>query len=616
MLSPGTYHKLVPKDPLKNLQLRLVLLRASSDPRFARGLMEMCRQDIIFFIDLFVFQINPAKIDNELGPFITWEFQEKAIKETMRVLFEVRDEMIWEKSREMGATWLALIIALWLCLFRPHKRVLMISHSEQAVDKTGNTGSLFAKLDFILAHLPKWMTRTVKRAKLAFNFDNGSAISGFSSTGRSGVGDRAAFILLDEFSKQQNAREILGQTKDVGPCLIVGTHYGVGTCYFDLTQDEDRHKLIFHWSMHPDKNKGMYRYNAMTARIEPLDTSYEYPVDFKFVMDGRPDGGPFPGLRSPWYDNYCRRATNDRDVCMHQDIDAKGSSEQYFDRVKIAELKRESMPPYHQGDILFDPETATFKEFVSGGNFLRLWCNLDRDGNPPVGRYGAGLDIGMGVGKTPTCLSIISADTGEKVAEYITSTIFPDRFAPIAIALCRWFKSLHGEGAKLAWERNGPPGKGFLVGFRKFDYANIYYEESRNVVLGAVGRVPKGEMIPGWQKTEDSGPQLLAAYKVALQNGQITNRSEYALDECLAYSFQKDGSIEHSKRKSPSDFSSANANHGDIVIADALAWKMCVLIGVGGQKARATTLPIPDIYTLAGRRALAEQKRRRELAYD
>ncbi len=80
MLSPGQWHKLVPKDPLKNLIFRQWLVEtAKKDKQFRRALVLMCKQDILFYINCFVWQYNPDNIDHEVEPFITYPFQDHAI---------------------------------------------------------------------------------------------------------------------------------------------------------------------------------------------------------------------------------------------------------------------------------------------------------------------------------------------------------------------------------------------------------------------------------------------------------------------------------------------------------------------------------------------------------
>src|SRR6266850_5727752 len=126
MLSPGQWHKSIPKGRAENLRWRIRLLEAvrKYGAPARQAVFKMCREDILFYINGFVFQYNPDHVGEEVGPFISWDFQEEAILKTLRILIQERDDMLWEKSRMMGATWMALIIDDWLCTFHDYKKCL------------------------------------------------------------------------------------------------------------------------------------------------------------------------------------------------------------------------------------------------------------------------------------------------------------------------------------------------------------------------------------------------------------------------------------------------------------------------------------------------------------
>ncbi len=93
--------------------------------------LKRCREDILWYVNTFVWQFNPNAIgegSREMGPFVTWEVQDQALRMIMDCI-PLRKDMVVEKSREMGATWLFLIAGDWLCLFGERKKVLMISKS-------------------------------------------------------------------------------------------------------------------------------------------------------------------------------------------------------------------------------------------------------------------------------------------------------------------------------------------------------------------------------------------------------------------------------------------------------------------------------------------------------
>jgi hypothetical protein len=133
MLSPGHWHRLVPKSRTANLRFRLNLLRLCRRSRKCReAVREACRTDFLFWVNAFVWQYNPRKkAEGEVGPFITWDFQDDGSLEILRCI-EEDDDVVIEKSREMGASWLCLLVILWLYLYHPWKKFLVISRSEAA----------------------------------------------------------------------------------------------------------------------------------------------------------------------------------------------------------------------------------------------------------------------------------------------------------------------------------------------------------------------------------------------------------------------------------------------------------------------------------------------------
>lgn len=604
MLSPGQWHKKVPKAPCVNLLFRRYLMRKCREPRFRASVMEACKQDCLFWISTFVWQFNPQKVGREVGPFIPWDFQEDGTFVLLDHL-EQRRDLLMEKSREMGGSWWVLIVFDWLCLFHSWKKFTAISHSEQAVDKSNDLSTLFGKVTFIHDHLPGWMMHARKR-KLFFTFARtNSSFSGLATTARSGVGGRETGLLLDEFAKQEAAQDIWGQTADTGPRIVVSTHYGVGTVFFDLCQRPGLDKLVMHWSQHPDKNKGLYRYDAATNKVEILDKSYVFPQDYRFVMDGSPTGGPYPGVRGPWYDLECARRASARDVAMHLDIDAKGSAFQFFDRLMIQRLiTTHACAPWWEGDVVYSEAGEPVKLVPRPGGPLRLWCHLNHEGKPALDQYGAGADISAGSGATPSCFSLVRVSTGEKVAEYANAHIFPDKFAVLCVALCRLFKSQDNDGALFAWEQQGPGGV-FGTKVLELGYYNIYYKTDETE------ENPEQTTKPGWYPAPANKRLLLEELRIDLGTNDFLNRSKEALEETLSFKYDRRGMVVHGNQTGILDPSGASVNHADRVIADGLANKMRRKLGTPSVKKREIG---PPVLSLQWRRDLADKDRDRESA--
>lgn len=593
MLSPGQWYKLVERDQRKNLEQRKRVLEAClTNAELRDGFMYMCARDIRLWVSLFVWQFNPKRIGSEVEPFIAWDWQDADDNGFCWLLenIENQEDAVVEKSREMGATWMALIVHTWLCLFHGNKKFSALSHTELAVDRADDAGSLFWKVAFIIKHLPDWMLKGMRREKMkrkmgiAFPATQ-SSINGSASTTRSGVGGRDAQIFCDEFAKQKDAYDVESQTADTGPRLFVSTHYDAAGCYYDLTRREGVRKKVWHWSIHPQKNQGLYHCDPQ-GNITILDQAYYADgKGYEFVRDGLPRGGPFPGIRSPWYDKECKRpGRNSRSVAMHLDIDPQGSAAQVFNAELVRRLRDNyCRDPDWEGALNHDWEIGVPAAFnpltkMQGGK-LRLWFSPGLEGNVPAARYTIGVDPSTGSGATPSCMTIFNCRTGERCGEYIDSNLDERRLAGLAVSLCRHFKDFEGNPAWLIWEIPGP---GITFGNFVVDTLNYRRVFTRSNEKTQDLRVTISDR-PGWVNNGqgDILKLLLAEYESALESMQFINRSDKALEECLSFKFnEQTGQPEHPQMRAKNDPGGTRRNHGDRVIADALAWKMARVLGI------------------------------------
>lgn len=598
-LSSGEWHKKVPRDYLKNLKYRKKLLELCRHDREAqRAVIYACERDLLFYINSFVIQYNPlVKGDQSVGPFTTWEFQEKVLmmeppvgKGILWCYANDRTAVI-EKSRDMGASWLFLIVEDWLCLFHNHIQALNISRSRDAVDSSSRN-SLFSKLRFMHEHLPDWLKGEIEEPKLYFGYDrSGSEISGEASTGRSGTGGRASVIFIDEFSEIEEDVKVRQNTASIADCRFFnGTHLGVGTEFYNLTQSPEIVQIQMHWTRHPRKNTHLYSFDVEAGRVRYWDydpvfdqlnetkiPSKPFPEDYPFDRSGHPNGGPHPGIRSVWYDKKAAEIGTSRQVAMELDINPTGSSSQFYDAMTIRRLTEQCRDPVFVGELDFDPQLAEPEQFLLQDNgHLKLWIepsspNASGKLNfiPPSDYIIAG-DLGYGNGATPTCFSIFDARKGMKVGMYVNAWKDPKQMAPFCVALCRIFKNRADEPAFLAWETPGP---GLSFGqsvVEDFQFRNIYW----NVVNAWDDRtVQKVSSKPGWLANKDNKVKLHTNYLQALKTGDFVNWDKQSLNETLSYVHYK-GAIEHPKAQKNEDASAEGSNHGDRVVADALAWLM------------------------------------------
>lgn len=600
-----------PKTLLENKAFRRELLDWSDTKARREAIREKCAADILWYINSWVVQFNPLKNQASIGPFLTWPIQDHGIGRILDCIDSGRS-MVVEKSREMGATWMFLIVADWLCMFHSHKQALMISKNADAVDHA-SPNSLLWKIDFIHSYLPLWLKRGITRKKMFLGYDDmASYITGEASTSRAGSGGRATLAFIDEFSLIEDDYALyyhIAHTTNTR--FFNGTHRGAGTCFSELCSNKTAigahiEKLQIHWTHHPEKWAGAYRFDSELGQVVVLDKTYKYPVSFRYVMEPLPAGGPFPGIRSPWYDWKCNDIGSSRAIAMDLDIDPQGSVSQVFNVQTIQQLiNTYCTPPCWEGEISCDQDTGQPLELVKvPGGTLKLWIMPDAGGAFPLSRYAIAGDISTGSGTTNSCLSIVDAKTGHKVGEYATPFFTADQFAPRAVALGHLFKDEWGGVAKLAWELPGP-GLHFGKRVMEMNYPNVYMREASE-------QVPWSKTLdqPGWYASVNSKRPLIEEYMAALQKRQFVNFSEAALRETLDFYYSDAGVPIHAAEKGKDDPTGARDNHGDRVIADALAWKMVKLIGFGTEK-KAEVEAVKQ-GTLAWRRAIADNAHRQE----
>lgn len=625
--SDGQWHLRVPKETRDNVRFRLWVLRyCRKHPEARKGVIEMCRRDILFWINTFVWQFNPNALGDDrhtwsksVGPFVTADYQDDVVRTLIECVRERKDVVI-EKSREMGASWLCLIVIFWYFLFHDDQQFICISRNEKAVDDVSKN-SLFSKLDYILKRMPEWMAdrgegKIVRRQMSFINEANGSEIVGDATTKKATVGGRATAILIDEYAKIEQDFKILTHTASTSGCRIfASTHEGTNTAFYDLCRQsmegsDHIRRIVLHWSQHPDKNAGLYHFARSVQRVIPADPDYVYPPDFKPVTDGSPTGGPFPGLRSPWYDEMCRHIGSARGIAADLDINPTGSSEQAFDPLMIADLQaRYAIDPAEYTLRWFRDEARPDRFFPERGGPFKLWLPFLPDGRPPRAPYAFGADVATGLGTTPSCVSGMNARTGEKIFEYVDAKIEPRELAHLLVALGWAFVDEADRPAKLVWETPGP-GNTVSKHVMALRYPNLHFRRTEHRLKKETSDVP------GWPNSPDSMKQLIENYKDALKARLCLNRSYFALGECTAFVFLDDGYVYHTGWKDPKDPSAARHNHGDRVIADALAWKLVDEWGKlntpgsvlpAYEPVRLPGMPPPgfDPRGLAGRRALS-----------
>ena len=554
----------MPKGKLSNPLYRLALLEAAADDvELQADLWQMCREDILFWVNTFVWTHDPRQLDSPALPFITYPFQDTSL--TTMAECVGRESLLAEKSRDMGASWMFLMTFLWRWLFYDLQSFLVVSRNEKYVDARGNPKSLFYKLDFALARLPSWMMPNVTRIENHLqNDDNGSVIDGESTTGDVGAGGRATAVMADEFArfKIDDGFKAIGALGAVSNCKFWNsTHQGTGTAFYRIATKTPIRKLRMHWSEHPDKNRGLYTSSA-NGELVILDRSYPYATNsrgdytYKFILDRK--------VRSPWYDAECAETLSNLPtlIATELDIDPGGSSHRVFPQSLLDSIP--TREPFHTGELDYNLKThepIAFLDDDEGEGLLKLFFPLTPSGRPPYdAEYVMGVDIAAGTGSSNSAFAIYDKATGELAAEYANAHMPPERLADVAYAIKLFFND-----AYLIWEANGfgrPFGKRILeLGAR-----NIFYRTDEASISQKVS------LIPGWWATPETKRVLFIEYRRALAARECMCYSAEAVEELEHIIFLPGGGLAHDQSQGTIDPTGARDNHGDRGTANALGW--------------------------------------------
>jgi hypothetical protein len=310
-----------------NLEYRSRLLEACDDDLELRAYVkEYCKRDILFWLDIFAWTKDPRQ-ENDILPFICYDYQRTAIKDIEHHI-NIGKDLLIEKSRDMGASWMILYVYMHKWLFESGSDFRVGSRKEDFVDKINDIDTLIEKVRFNLNRMPIWLlpqgfNPDIHLAYMRIiNPENGNAIIGESANAYFASGGRRKSILIDEFPKWDDsiANAAWTATADASPCRIVSsTPVGSGNKFAELAlgTHEKIDKITLHWTLHPEKSKNAYYIDD--GRKIPVQDSI---TGFNLWKQGI-------RVRSPWYDSECeRRSAND--IAQELDIDYLQSGSPFF----------------------------------------------------------------------------------------------------------------------------------------------------------------------------------------------------------------------------------------------------------------------------------------------
>jgi hypothetical protein len=496
-------------------------------------------------------------------------------------------DIVVDKSRGQGATWMYLYIFMRRWLRDPLFSGGLVTRNEDLVDSRRDPDTLLWKFAWGLDRLPEWMlpqgyTRHINDHTI-LNNANRSTVVGYAATGDVARGGRKSAFALDELGaldwiRAESDQKALDSTGQVTYCRFLVSTFGAdrGAFYEAATEDNDANKLILDWKDNPIQNRLAYVWNP-EGTVEAVEEDEQEAVE-QYIKENvrklnrleRRGHSVYGKVRSPWYDAECGRAgANPRSVAKELDRNPRGAVGKVFDVDVLDRMAAECCrPPVWQGKPIIDPERCRVIGFVrQDGGPLKLWFKPGLDHLVPEGSYVIGCDISAGGSGAYSSNSVacgINASTHEQVFEYATKGLSATKFARVAVALARWAKK-----AYLGWEATGPTGTAFEKEVLEAQaYYNVFY---RKIMQMGGSRIEKK---PGWWNGSDSDKGLLfEQFCIGMDENEIIPRSGDMIRECGEYEWDENGKIVHAPTKHRG--AAAGKAHGDRCIAAGVAYLLC-----------------------------------------
>ena len=255
----------------------------------------------IFFIENFCWTYDPRSKDKNL-PVLLFDFQRDAVKNIIQHI-DHGENLLIEKSRDMGISWLIVYIFLWYWLFRDGTNLLLGSYKEKLVDDGVNQDALFGKIEYAIRNLPKWImprnfTLNKHRTKLKIvNPENNNVISGDTMNPQFGRGARKTAIFYDELGFWETAKESWESGADTTACQIANSTAN-GRNFFWKLRTSGMDVLSLLWKHHPLKDQQWYDFEK--ERRTPESFAQEIDISYERSLEGRvyPEWEPVVGFYS------------------------------------------------------------------------------------------------------------------------------------------------------------------------------------------------------------------------------------------------------------------------------------------------------------------------------
>ena len=270
---------------LKVQQRFSILQQCEADPLLVNQLaVDSWATDPIAFIEQFGWIINP-KFQNEIKPFFLFQYQKDCILKIWQDEMDGKDhELLIDKPREMGLTWVVVWYMIWRWLFTKSWSGFVLSRTETEVDDgtADPSSSIFGKIRWSLGFLPQWLMPTgyVPKGKkgnptdMALRISNpqmNSTLVGSTTNANAGRSRRYSFTWVDECFFVENFTSVRRAIGDVSALKLFVSTAKVGRANKALVDKckANGDYVSLTWRDNPFKDQEWYNQKVKDAESDP-----------------------------------------------------------------------------------------------------------------------------------------------------------------------------------------------------------------------------------------------------------------------------------------------------------------------------------------------------------
>lgn len=215
--------------------------------------------------------------------------KQRELIEWLLTKWRAGDPGIMEKSRDVGASWVAMALSCTLCLFYDDISIGVGSYVEDKIDRSGDPDSLFYKIRMFLNYLPAefrggWDLKK-HSAHMRVQFPGtGSSITGEAGD-NIGRGGRKTIYFVDESAHLERPQLVDASLSANTDCRIDMSSVNGGANPFA----EKRHGgaidvFTFGWRDDPRKDDAWYA--KKSAELDPVVLAQEIDLNYNASVEG------------------------------------------------------------------------------------------------------------------------------------------------------------------------------------------------------------------------------------------------------------------------------------------------------------------------------------------